>query len=157
MPCARVLQEAREVLGLVNPWEVKKSANADPYECLTYDNVGQLAYLHAFVSEVGEQLRAQMARAHRRSMRWYTHENSSACRPFQASHCTFRLLNVTICTSQVLRLHPTAPKTVRFAAKADVLPDGTPIKPGDTSARVVDLPVCEVCARACTCVRSSYV
>ena len=54
MPCARVLQEAREVLGLVNPWEVKKSANADPYECLTYDNVGQLAYLHAFVSEVGE-------------------------------------------------------------------------------------------------------
>ena len=67
MPCARVLQEAREVLGLVNPWEVKKSANADPYECLTYDNVGQLAYLHAFVSEVGEQLRAQVARTHRRT------------------------------------------------------------------------------------------
>jgi long-chain fatty acid omega-monooxygenase len=32
---------------------------------------------------------------------------------------------------EVLRLHPSVPKLIKFAVKEDVLPDGTRVKPGD--------------------------
>ena len=60
IPCDPVWQEAREVLGLSDPWEVEESSDYDECGELTAESVNQLQYLHAFVTEVEEQTLAQM-------------------------------------------------------------------------------------------------
>ena len=123
------------VLGLLDPWEAEESADYDDlFGDLTFETMNELQYLHAFVSEVGERTHTRTAWGHTKIL--------AVALPLHTPGRAFRSLYTTICTSQVVRLHPPVPRTARFATKADVLPDGTHIKPGDvcTNARAVDLP-----------------